>query len=79
MSLGFAERQIAFVKEILKHRAFNETLKLYLHCGYKPDTKTVIRIMKESELYKVGSESTFIRRSSTVTRWVDWIIGLIEE
>lgn len=79
MTLDFSERLLAIVKEILKHKAFNETMKLYLKCGYRPDVRTVVSIMKESELYKVGSESTFERRASTVVRWIDWILSIIEE
>ena len=79
MKLDFAGRQLAVVEKILRHRVFNETLKIYLRCGYRPDVRTVVGIMKESGLYKVGSESTFVRRSSTVVRWIDWILGLIEQ
>ena len=63
MGLEFRERQLAIVRQILKHKAFNETLKVHLQCGEMPDCQTVIKIMKESNLYKVESDSTFLRRS----------------
>ena len=79
MGLEFRERQLAIVRQILKHKAFNETLKVHLQCGEMPDGQTVIKIMKESNLYKVESHSTFLRRSSTIMRWVEWILSIIEE
>ena len=79
MGLEYRERQLAIVRQILKHKAFNETLKMHLRCGEMPDCQTVMKIMKDSNLYKVGSDSTFARRSSTVMRWIEWILNIIEE
>lgn len=79
MNLQFRERQLAIVKQVLKHQAFNETLKIYLKCGEMPDCQTIVKIMKASNLYNIESDSTFVRRSSTIMRWVDWIFGIIEE
>lgn len=79
MGLEFRERQLAIVRQILKHKAFNETLKVHLQCGEMPDCQTIIKIMKESNLYKVESDSTFLRRSSTIMRWIEWILSIIEE
>lgn len=79
MGLEYKERQLAIATQILKHRAFNETLKLHLRCGEMPDTQTVIQIMKQSNLYQVGADSTFKRRSSTITGWINWILSIIDE
>ena len=79
MGLEYRERQLAIVRQILNHKAFNETLKMHLRCGEMPDCQTVMKIMKDSNLYKVGSDSTFARRSSTVMRWIEWILNIIEE
>ncbi len=79
MSLDYRERQLTIAAQILKHRAFSRTLKLCLQSGRMPDTKTVVQIMKESGLYQVEAESTYQRRSSTVTGWINWILNLIEE
>ena len=79
MGQEYRERQLAIVRQILKHKAFNETLKVHLQCGEMPDCQTVMKIMKESNLYKVESDSTFARRSSTVMRWIEWILNIIEE
>lgn len=78
MTLAYRERQLAIVTQILKHRAFNETLRTCLRCGEMPDVETVIRIMKQSHLYRMGAESTFFRRSSTIIGWLNWLLRLIK-
>lgn len=79
MSLPYKERQLAMLSQILGHKVFKETLKLCLKFGGMPDTQTIVRLMKQSRLYHVEAESTFIRRSSTVAGWVNWILTMIEE
>lgn len=79
MGLEYKERQLALVTQILMHKVFNETLKLHLQCGEMPDKQTIIQIMKRSNLYRVEADSTYLRRSSTVVGWVNWILGVIEE
>ena len=79
MNLGFRDRQLAFVRQILKHAVFHETLKLHLQCGEMPDCNTIVRIMKKSNLYKLESSSTYERRASTVMRWIEWMLSIIEE
>lgn len=78
MELGYRERQLAIVTQILKHKAFRETLKLLFKCGEMPDTRTVVEIMKQSQLFQVKSESTFVRRSSTVVGWIRWILNMAQ-
>lgn len=79
MGLEYKERQLALVTQILMHKVFNETLKLHLQCGEMPNKQTIIQIMKRSNLYRVEADSTYLRRSSTVVGWVNWILGIIEE
>ena len=79
MGLEYRERQLAIAAQILKHRVFHQTLKLHLESGEMPDTQQVVRIMKQSHLYHVEAESTYVRRSSTVTGWINGIVGTIEE
>ena len=65
--------------QILEHRVFRETLKLHLQTGEMPDKNTIVAIMKKSSVYNIEKESTFERRASTVTRWVEWIIDVIDK
>lgn len=79
MRLGYKERQLAIVTQILMHGVFNETLRLLLQYGEMPDKQTIIQIMRNSNLYHVEADSTYLRRSSTVIGWINWILGIIEE
>ncbi len=76
---GLRERQLSFCKCILSHKVFADTLKIYLARGAMPSTLEIMRLMKNSKLYGVGSDSTFERRTSTIKGWLNWIIGLIDE
>lgn len=77
--LPVSERQTEFMKLILSHKAFRDTLKLYFEKGTFPDKQEVVEIMRASGLHNIGSGSTYGRRASTVTSWVNWIIGLAGE
>lgn len=79
LRLEYKERQLAIVTRILAHKVFNETLKLHLQYGEMPDKQTIIRIMKEANLYNIEADSTYLRRSSTVVGWINWILGIVEE
>ncbi len=78
-SLPIIERQLEFVRFILSHRAFNDTLRLYFSKGNVPSRDEIVEIMKKSELHNIDSEETYKRRASTVISWINWIIELINE
>ncbi|RLD54189.1 MAG: transcriptional regulator [Bacteroidetes bacterium] len=77
--LSIFDRQLEFIRLILIHSTFNETLNSYFKESKEPSKQEVVKIMKGSRLYNVKSESTFQRRSSTVTSWINWILEQIEE
>jgi len=77
MEMDYRERQLAIISQILRHRAFQETLRLCLEWGEVPGTADVVRIMKASDLFHVGADSTYIRRSSTGIGWMNWILNFI--
>jgi hypothetical protein len=76
LNLRYHARQLRFVELILSHKAFNETLRKHLQYGEMPKKEEVVHIMENSELYKVEARSTFERRRSTITGWVNWILEL---
>lgn len=76
-NLNLIDRQKEFVKSIVSHKAFKETLKLYLDNGEIPNKETIVEIMKRSKLYNVGSDTTYFRRASTIIGWTNWIIKQI--
>lgn len=73
------DRQTEFVKLIVLHSAFKQTLQLHLDNGEMPNIDQVVEIMKCSKLYKIESEETFRRRASTIISWINWIISQIRE
>ena len=79
LQLSYKKRQLAYCSSILSHRVFNYVLRLYFNSGVMPSTEDIVEIMKDSNLYQVESDSTFIRRSSSVKGWINWIISLINE
>lgn len=78
-NLNLIERQKEFVRLIVSHKAFKETLKLYLDNGEMPNKEVIVEIMKRCRLYNVGSDSTYFRRASTIIGWTNWIINQTEE
>jgi len=78
-SLNLLDRQKEFVKLIISHSAFKQTLKLHLENGEMPDKDKIVEIMKRAKLYNVGSYSTYSRRASTIIGWTNWIINQTEE
>ena len=79
MKLNYKQRQLAFCESILQHRAFRETFHLRMETGTMPDTSVIVAIMQKSGLYKVESMSTYERRSSTISGWVNWMLGLLDD
>lgn len=79
MGLAYKERLLAIAAQILRHKVFRETLKLYLACKAMPDRRTVAQLMKSAGLYHVAADSTFFRRASTVISWTNWILDLAEK
>lgn len=76
MRLKYKLRQLALTELILKHKAFNDTLKLYLEQYERPSKEQVIQIMQNCHLYNVNSNTTIERRASTIIGWIDWILEL---
>ena len=78
-NLSIINRQQKFIELILSHLVFNKTLKFYFKSGEAPNKSEIVEIMKRSNLYNVDSESTYNRRSSTISSWIHWILDQIEE
>lgn len=77
MNLNYKQRQLAFCEMILQHRAFRETFDCCMKTGSMPDAATIVTVMQQSNLYRVGSMSTYERRSSTISGWINWMLGLV--
>lgn len=77
--LSITTRQRKFIELILSHSVFQETLKLYFQKLETPTTDEIVEIMKSSKLYNIGAFKTYSRRSSTILRWIIWILDQNEE
>jgi hypothetical protein len=75
-NLNLKNRQLELVKCILEHEAFFRTYELWLKNYDVPSKDEIVTIMQQSKLWKINENSTFKRRSSTVFRWVEWILNL---
>ena len=73
------ERRMLLIEAILAKNAFRETLKLYFSKAEMPNREEIVRIMRNSNLYRVGSDSTYERRASTISGWINWVVNQLEE
>lgn len=78
-NINIIDRQKEFVKVILSHLPFHKTLKLYFEQGEIPTKDEIVEIMEVSKLYNISSKSTYFRRASTISGWINWIMKQIEE
>jgi len=72
-------RQLEFVRLILSHQVFKKSLGIWFNEGNIPSKDLIVEIMKSSKLYDVNADSTYYRRASTISGWINWIMNLIEE
>lgn len=77
LNTRYKNRQLLLVKSILEHKVFNECINLYFENSKAPTSNEIIEIMKKNDLYKVGSDSTYKRRASTIRGWINWILDLL--
>lgn len=79
LKMKYKERQLKFVELILAHEAFNKTFRATIEESQIPDKDGIVHIMKGSSLYNVKEEKTYVRRSSTIMAWLNWILDLAME
>lgn len=76
LSYPYTLRQLALCSCILEHKAFLRVFNEYLQSGIMPAKARIVCHMKQSNLFHVDSESTYHRRASTISSWLEWIISL---
>lgn len=74
--LRYKDRQLKYVELIFKHKPFRECFDECIKTSEIPTKNDVIKIMEESSVYNVQAQSTYGRRASTVTGWINWILEL---
>ncbi|MBU3129003.1 type II restriction enzyme [Clostridium tagluense] len=75
-SINIRSRNLKFVQWILQHKAFYLTFKQHVEEYMMPSIDEIVEIMKVSNLYKVDADSTFGRRASSISGWINWIMDL---
>ncbi|MBD5129064.1 MAG: transcriptional regulator [Ruminococcaceae bacterium] len=76
LRLSYKQRQLAFCEAVLSHKVFADSLRLWFKQG-EINNQDIVATMKQNYLYNVESESTYIRRASTIKGWLEWIVGLL--
>lgn len=78
-NLSLYERKKELINKILEHKPFNIIFEYYISHSQKPNKHIRIELLKDCNLYKVDSLETLGRRSSTIIRWIDWILTQNED
>lgn len=73
LQLTTKERNRMLIEAVLKHKAFYETYKYYIENEEMPETKFIMKYIKEST--EIDNEEVIKRRAGTVRGWIEWIIG----
>lgn len=74
--LRYRDRQLRFVELIFKHKPFKESFNRCIQTSEIPNKDEIVKIMESSNIYNVQAVSTYGRRASTISGWINWIIDL---
>lgn len=74
------EKNKRIVECILSHEVFNKCFKIYLAQAGYISKNTIVKTMKECLLYNLDKDSsTYSRRASSISAWINWIVMLTNE
>ena len=74
LKMNYRERQLGYVRLILKHQIFYDLFEEALCMGGAPDKRRIAEKMRQ---LRVCGENLVERRSSSVRGWLCWIFGLV--
>ena len=74
LKMNYRERQLGYVRLILKHQIFYDLFGEALCMGGAPDKRRIAEKMRQ---LRVCGENLVERRSSSVRGWLCWIFGLV--
>ena len=74
--LNIKKRNLEYVKLILSQKTFYLTFGSYLNNLETPNKDEIVAHMLKANLYNINSLSTFERRASTISGWINWILDL---
>jgi hypothetical protein len=76
MRKPYKNKYLGLASCILEHDIFQRVLKEYFEIGHPLNQDRIVKHMRDCNLYRVSSESTYYRRAQTISKWVDWILSL---
>lgn len=77
LTLGYKQRQLAYVKQMIKHDIFHILTTHTMTTGQVPHKTHIIRVMQELNVCdNDNTVSTLKRRARTVNAWLTWILNL---
>lgn len=76
MKQPFKEKYLGLAGTILSHQVFNDTFQEFLLNDKVPNPNKIVEILRGANIENLNSESTYLRRASTVSSWVRWILKL---
>lgn len=68
------QRMLSYIMCILSFRPFRETFLKWLRVGEIPPQEEIISIMKSTPNIQVFGDNVYVRRASTIKRWIKYII-----
>jgi hypothetical protein len=68
------ERNVLIIEQILAHKPFNLAFHHYLEYDKELDSEYIKKLLIK-EAFNINSDSTAIRRKSTVRSWIQWIFS----
>lgn len=74
LRMKYKERQLEYVRLILKHQIFHDLFEVIIRTGDIPDKKYIVNKMRELQ---VCGKNLIDRRSSSVRGWIYWILMLV--
>ncbi len=66
-------RNIELARQILKHKVFNKAFKYYCEHGSIPSNELICNYIRSYT--DLNKKSTIIRRTNSVSAWINWIIN----
>ncbi|MET3699832.1 hypothetical protein SAMN05877753_11349 [Bacillus oleivorans] len=78
MKLPYKQKYLSLASTILEHEAFRRVFHEYIYNSEPPTRERIVEIMQSCNLFRVESGSTYWRRASTVSSWINWILDLTQ-
>ena len=79
LGLSFADRQLNYVRSMLKRPVFRDAIIFYFENGQIPNEDNAIGFMDKYGVTEYIGSSTIPRRARTVIAWIRWMESLVTD